>query len=222
MVVARPCRSRIFRKRLAQRRGSLESVLSDFARRLREARRVASSYLATPVAARATKLGASHLVVGRAEPDEGHVLLSPFTKQAVVFWQVEVEKYEREGGRGAWKDVMRDTSNSMFWLVDDRGDRIFVNPAHSVAQLPLADVSDHPLLANDRELQLRLARVGYATSDGVYAFYERIVPAHTGVAVYGVVDDEQTNAPTKGYRGAVARGLRMIGTEREPLVIRRR
>jgi hypothetical protein len=194
-------------------------------RKLRMAHRVASSWLASPVRANEAAAGTRRLLVGRAEAFDDQVLVSPFTQRRSIFWQVELEEYRRDmSGRGRWTTVLRRTSKASFWLVDDEGPRVRVDPGVVTVRLKTENVTEDPRVddanaALAEYLERELGGSKTKTTEGTFSFYERLVVPGARIAVYGLVAHERVPVPGDGYRGGVGHRCLLRGTDREPIVL---
>jgi hypothetical protein len=172
-------------------------------------------------------------VVGDAFPVD-LPLRAPFTLRGSAFWSVAVaEKHwlnEKEiltqieiGLPYEWRVELVDASTTAFWIADDDGARILVEPANALLAIKKPVVTSHPNLQPTPELAAFLLHHGMRTANdptvgGDRCFYELAIEPGQRIAVWGSVT-ETTDVVSSGYRDASVKRKKIASTWRNRVVL---
>jgi hypothetical protein len=174
--------------------------------------------------------------IGQVQP-AGDIEPTPFTHRLAPFWLVRLESPEphavarEQYGQATetaweWTERFAFCSGTPFWLVDNDGARIQVNPVFLLLAWELEEVSEHPSVnGEDPELKALLNRHGVLAEPfmGIAAkvkFYETLVFQGDRIAAYGRVA-EHARTVNSPYRDAAEVGLCLEGSADGPLVLSR-
>ncbi|MCW5832401.1 MAG: hypothetical protein KIS78_08185 [Labilithrix sp.] len=187
-------------------------------------------------ARRASSIDVGDVVVGRTCKVRGRIAIdgaperAPFSLRPCAFWAVHLlTKVRTEDRHGreivVWRTDVEASSARPFWLVDDRGDGVLVEPEGAHVSVPTARLDpDHPHL-NDENPTFRafLRSHGVLTTAfmgvaGEHQFFESALRHGELLAAYGRVDEVARPAP-QGYRDGLARDRRLRSVDGEPIVL---
>jgi hypothetical protein len=166
--------------------------------------------------------GAFARLTGVVRPFEQRVLEAPLSGRLCVYYDVSVDAMSDKGGR---LRVLASEQEAVTFALEDDGHRAIVDAAHAHISVEIDHVTEASLtLQSDRQAallkQLKLydRRVPFASS---LRFREAILVVDERIAVYGCgVREADPQAPGPGYREYGQTRLRLMGTERYPLMIR--
>jgi hypothetical protein len=129
-------------------------------------------------------------------------LRSPFTQTECVLWTVALVEDK--------KFAFRVVSSGHFWIADEAGDRVLVDPRDAMIALTPNVVTDHPSInRHNVELDAFLRHHG-VLFDEKHHFYEAIIVADQRVSIWGRAW-ESAGAVNTGYRGGVT-NAKVIGS----------
>ncbi len=165
-------------------------------------------------------------VVGDAFPVD-LPLRAPFTQRGAAFWsaavaekhwltETELLKQIEIGTPWEWRVELVDSSTPAFWVSDENGARVLVEPANALLAIRQPVVTGHPSLQHTPELEAFLAHHGVApardpTIGGDRCFYELAVEPGQRIAVWGTVS-ETTDVVSSGYRDASVKRKKISAT----------
>jgi hypothetical protein len=202
----------------------------------RRLRRLSTSRRARPCGPGGLTPGEDAKCIGQVQP-AGDIEPTPFTHRLAPFWLVRLESPEphavarEQYGQATetaweWTERFAFCSGTPFWLVDNDGARIQVNPVFLLLAWELEEVSEHPSVnGEDPELKALLNRHGVLAEPfmGIAAkvkFYETLVFQGDRIAAYGRVA-EHARTVNSPYRDAAEVGLCLEGSADGPLVLSR-
>jgi hypothetical protein len=173
--------------------------------------------------ARELRVGVRGKVSGIARPI-GPLLAAPFTQRPCVFWCVEIATRIEAPARGlarltgkkelVWEVNMRDASTERYWIIDEVGDHVIVDPKNAVVDIERTTV-DVPRRIDDA-LGAFLLRHGFTPrllgKDTPHVMFEAIVPPNGAASAWGIVT-EFSDEVSLGYRDAKV-VVRRIGSTR--------
>lgn len=162
-------------------------------------------------------------VVGGAFPVD-LPLQAPFTRRGTAFWGVtvadkhwlkteEVVKQLELGTPFEWRVELVDASMTAFWLTDDDGARVLVEPANALLAIKKPVVTGHPNLQETAELKAFFVNHGVPASPrgGDRCFYELAIEPGQRLAAWGAVS-ETTDVVSTGYRDASVKRKKISST----------
>ncbi len=180
--------------------------------------------------ARDLRIGIRGKVSGTARPI-GPLLVAPFTKRPCVFWCAEVASQVEVPVRGlarlrartklVWQVDLRDASLDRYWVIDDVGGHVVVDPKNAVVDVRRTRV-ELPTRV-DVELGAFLLRHGFTPAkllakDSPYSLFEAIVEPDAPAAAWGIVT-EVADHMSLGYRDASIVVRRIASTRIDRAVV---
>jgi hypothetical protein len=172
-------------------------------------------------------------VVGEAFPVD-LPLCAPFTLRGSAFWSVAVaEKHwlkESEiltqieiGTPYEWRVELVDASTTAFWIADEDGARVLVEPGNALLAIKKPVVTGHPNLEHTPELASFLVHHGLSaaqdpTVGGDRCFYELAIEPGQRICVWGSVS-ETTDVVSSGYRDASVKRKKIASSWRNRVVL---
>ncbi len=209
----------------------LQTRVAARARSVQHGFRVWSARFAHNVPFSALAEGRRVRIDGRVERFESETR-SLFTQQPSVLHvdavRIKHHRYDPNGMHYiAWETPPPRCSEQPFWLVDDGGQRVLVDPKHAVFRLPMRDVSNLAHV-NDDNPEIHRLLAGYGVVPTLYMglsedviFLEALVAHGDRLAIVGIpsMAPVHMTGGEGGYRDHSVAVPHFAGTREWPLVI---